>query len=234
MEDSLKKAILRYGVPEQFYFDNGAAFSSHHLARICGKLGIQLSHSRPYKPQGRGKIERLFRFVDTSFKPEAYQQIEQGKIQTLEELNQALTSWIDGYYHQRKHGSTKPNERLHSHPRQMKHIPLTELQEIFLWEEERTVDLAGCISLDGNQYEVDSELCKQKVLLRYDPFDLSRIQVWYDGQQWDDAKVLDLTRKYMRKLEPPSEIMFVENEEGQLHSLTLLNCAEKNNGKKAL
>jgi transposase InsO family protein len=72
LENSLKKAILRWGIPEQFYVDNGAVFSSFHLARICGKLGIRLCHSRPYRPTGRGKVERLFRFVDTSFKPEAY------------------------------------------------------------------------------------------------------------------------------------------------------------------
>ncbi|MBS3943566.1 MAG: transposase family protein, partial [Dethiobacter sp.] len=53
LEDSLKKAILRHGLCEQFYCDNGSAFSSAHLARICGKLGIQLSHSRPFRPAGR-------------------------------------------------------------------------------------------------------------------------------------------------------------------------------------
>ena len=57
MEDSLKKAILKHGIPEKFYCDNGAAFSSHHLARICGKLGINLSHSRPFRPQGRGNVK---------------------------------------------------------------------------------------------------------------------------------------------------------------------------------
>jgi transposase InsO family protein len=56
MEDSLKKGILKHGIPEQFYCDNGAAFSSLHLARICGKLGIRLSHSRPYRPEGRGYV----------------------------------------------------------------------------------------------------------------------------------------------------------------------------------
>ncbi|MBS3949435.1 MAG: hypothetical protein KGZ53_02040 [Peptococcaceae bacterium] len=61
--------------------------ASHHLERICGKLGIRLSHSRPFRPEGRGKIERLFRFVDTSFKHEAYLQIENGRLSTLSELN---------------------------------------------------------------------------------------------------------------------------------------------------
>ena len=59
LEDSLKKAILKHGLPEKFYVDNGAVFSSHHLAKICAKLAIQLSHSRPYRPAGRGYGELI-------------------------------------------------------------------------------------------------------------------------------------------------------------------------------
>jgi putative transposase len=111
MEDSLKKAILKHGVPSQFYCDNGSAFSSHHLVRICGKLGIQLSHSAVRRPMGRGKIERWFRFIDTSLKPEAYALIEQGRLTTLAELNAALAAWLDGYYHIREHGSIKQSPK---------------------------------------------------------------------------------------------------------------------------
>ncbi|GAB6174331.1 hypothetical protein JCM15765_38090 [Paradesulfitobacterium aromaticivorans] len=57
LEDALKKAILRHGVPEQFYCDNGSVFSSHHLVRICARLKIRLSHSRPYRPQGLGYVK---------------------------------------------------------------------------------------------------------------------------------------------------------------------------------
>jgi len=222
MEDSLKKAILKYGIPEQFYCDNGAAFSSQHLVRICGKLGIHLSHSRPYRPAGRGKIERLFRFVDTSFKPEAYQQIHDGRITNLEQLNQALASWIDGYYHERKHGSTKqpPRVRAAVSQRVPRRKTLAELNEIFLWEEIRKVDKTGCVSMDGNTYEVDLELCGERVLLRYDPFDLSRIQVWYDGKQWADATVVDLSRPYDRRVKPEA-VIFTEEADGQLSFLEL-------------
>jgi putative transposase len=222
MEDSLKKAILHYGIPEQFYCDNGAAFSSQHLVRICGKLGIHLSHSRPYRPQGRGKIERFFRFVDTSFKPEAYHLIEQGKIQTLEDLNQALVAWIDGYYHERIHGATKqtPKARAAASQRETRRKSVTELMDIFLWEESRKVDKTGCVSLLGNLYEVELELCKEKVLLRYDPFDLSHIQVWFHGTRWPDAKTIDLKRPYKRRVtpDPPSS---TEEEQKQLSFLEL-------------
>lgn len=227
LEDSLKKAILKHGIPEQFYCDNGAAFSSLHLARICGKLGIRLSHSRPFRPEGRGKIERFFRFVDTSFKPEAYQQIEQGLISTLEQLNQKFTAWLDGYYHERRHGTTKqtPKARLATGSRQVRRKTLAELTEIFLWEENRKVDKTGCVQLMGNVYEVDLELCGQTALLRYDPFDLSRIQVRHDGKRYSDAAVIDLSIKYDRRVKSTaSEVNTVAD--AQL-SFSFLELAEQ-------
>jgi len=226
MEDSLKKAILKYGIPEQFYCDNGAAFSSQHLVRICGKLGIQLSHSAVRRPQGRGKIERWFRFIDTSFKPEAYEQIEQGRLTTLSQLNAALAAWLDGYYHLREHSSTRqsPRARLAA----SEHIPRrktsAELSEVFLWEEQRMVDKTGCVSLDGNTYEVDLELCKKRVTLRYDPFDLMLIQVWYEGTRYPDATGVDLARPYDRRVQPEPNLPVVEEPD---RSVNLLELAER-------
>jgi putative transposase len=229
MEDSLKKAILKHGIPEQFYCDNGAAFSSLHLTRICGKLGIRLSHSRAFRPEGRGKIERFFRFVDTSFKPEAYQQVEQGRISTLDELNQRLISWLDGYYHERRHGATKqtPKARLIASNRPVRRKTLAELNEIFLWEENRKVDKTGCIHLMGNTYEVDTELCVKTVLLRYDPFDLSLIQVWYEGKRYANATVIDLTIMYDQRVKSP-EIKTATVPDDQLSfSFSFLELAEQ-------
>ncbi len=207
LEDSLKKAILKHGVPEQFYCDNGSVFSSHHLERICGKLGIRLSHSRPYRPEGRGKIERLFRFVDTSFKHEAYLQIENGRLSTLSELNEAFTAWCEGYYHMREHGSTHmtPLDRAKT-DRVMRRSTLMELTEVFLWEENRKVDKSSCISLHGNTYEVDPDLSSKKVTLRFDPFDLSLIQVWHEGKRFADATVLDLTRPALERVKKVEEL----------------------------
>lgn len=222
MEDSLKKAILKHGVPSQFYCDNGSAFSSHHLVRICGKLGIQLSHSTVRRPAGRGKIERWFRFIDTSFKPEAYASIEQGRLTTLAELNAALAAWIDGYYHLREHGSTgrSPRDRLAASPLSMRRKTLAELTDIFLWEETRTVDKTGCVSLNGNTYEVDLELCKKRVQLRYNPFDLTAIQVWQEGNRYADATTVDLARPYDHRVMPEPAPLVVEPE-GQVAFLEL-------------
>lgn len=201
LEDSLKKAILRHGIPETFYCDNGSAFSAQHLQRICGRLGIRLSHSKPYRPQGRGKVERLFQFVDSSFRPEVQALVNKGEEATLEELNAALRSWLDGYYHTREHGSTKqsPKERFVASSKPRKRMPLVDLNELFLWEETRKVDKTGCIRLDGNTYEVDSDLARRTVALRYDPFDLSELQVWDGEQRYANAVPVELNNKRSRK-----------------------------------
>lgn len=226
LEDSLKKAILKHGIPETFYCDNGSAFSAHHLARICGRLGIRLSHSRPYRPQGRGKVERLFQFVDSSFRPEVQALLDRGELTTLEELNAALRSWLDGYYHEREHSSTKqsPKARFEASERPRQRKPLEELNELFLWEEERSVDKTGCIQLSRNIYEVDSALAGKRISLRYDPFDLTELQVWHEGKRYVDAVPLELTRRRSRtKSEKrPEEIVHPQEE-----SLSFLELAEK-------
>jgi len=69
--------------------------------------------------------------------------------------------------------------------------------------------IVSSISLDGkgNLYEVDLDLVKRKVLLRFDPFDLSVIQAWYQGERYEDAAPIDLTRPYHRrvKLDKPQQ-----------------------------
>jgi len=96
----------------------------------------------------------------------------------------------------RKHSSTgcTPLERLAACKRVMRHPTMTELTEIFLWEESRKVDKTGCVSVFGNTYEVAGDLSGEKVTLRFDPFDLKVIQVWHASARYPDAVPLDLTR----------------------------------------
>jgi len=60
-QDVLREAIVRRGLPEALYVDNGAPYANQALERCCAVLGIRLVHSQPYRPQGRGKQERLNR-----------------------------------------------------------------------------------------------------------------------------------------------------------------------------
>ena len=56
---ALRPALASHGVPDRIYVDNGSAFVDAWLLRACAVLGVKLVHSRPGRPQGRGKIERL-------------------------------------------------------------------------------------------------------------------------------------------------------------------------------
>ena len=47
--------------------DNGACFVDETIAVTCAKLGIRITHSPPYRPEGRGKIERFFETVRGQF-----------------------------------------------------------------------------------------------------------------------------------------------------------------------
>ncbi len=47
-QDVLRAAIVRRGLPETLYVDNGAPYSNAALDRCCAVLGIRLVHSQPY------------------------------------------------------------------------------------------------------------------------------------------------------------------------------------------
>lgn len=59
----LWEAAVRYGLPERLYTDNGSDFASGDVATALQEAGIYHVFSRPYTPEGRGKVERLFRTI---------------------------------------------------------------------------------------------------------------------------------------------------------------------------
>lgn len=54
----LWKLILRWGIPEAIFLDNGSAFISKDVAIICARLDIALIFGTEGYPEGHGKIER--------------------------------------------------------------------------------------------------------------------------------------------------------------------------------
>ncbi len=201
LEDALKKAVLKFGVPVRLYCDNGAIYSGEHLQRISGELGFHLIHSRPGEPQGRGKVEKLFQYVDRSFKPEAYALIASGKLRTLDELNNYFWAWLE-VYHQKPHGTLKktPKERFEEDQTPLRRLDPLKVRQSFFWQEKRRVDRTGCIPLGGNTYEVSAALTGKQVVVRYDPYDLSVIQVFHQSQAYPDAQPLDLRQPHHRDL----------------------------------
>jgi putative transposase len=176
---ALRPALASRGIPDAAYVDNGSAFVDSWLLRACAKLGIKLIHSTPYRPQGKGKIERFWRTVGDQFLVE----ITDGRIGDLADLNRLFTAWVETVYHRGVHSETgqPPIDRWHKGAPFRLPTP-ADLAEAFLWEEHRVVTKTGCVSLFGNRYEVDPGLVGRRVELVFDPFDLTRIEVRYRGR----------------------------------------------------
>jgi hypothetical protein len=202
----LKQAILRRGYCERLYVDNGANYRSHHLALVCAKLGIALIHARPYRPQGKGKIERFFR----SLRAQLLTRLAAEDTQSLEALNRRLHVWLQSEYHHSPHrgleGQT-PLERWAQTAQEVR-FPETglDLDELFLFETTRKVQKDRTVSLNGTLYEVDAALVGERITLRYDPAaPTSRpIQVWHDSRQIQLARPVDLYANCFVKRHRPS------------------------------
>jgi len=183
LEAALHHGISARGIPRVVYLDNGSAMISKQLMRALAVLGIQLTHSKPREPAGRGKIERVFRTVREQFLIELAVPGALAKIATLAQLNELFTAWVETVYHQRVHSETGQTPLARFTAADPPVIPTpAALHEAFLWSERRLVAKTATVSLFGNTYEVDAALVGRRVELVFDPFDLSDLQVRYQGR----------------------------------------------------
>jgi putative transposase len=152
-------------------------------------LGVRLTHSTPGRPQGRGKIERLFLTVRDQFLVEITgDRGEAGRrhVASIGELNRLFTAWAETVYHRRVHSETgQPPSRRWADGWKGAPPPLPEparLHEAFLWSERHTVRKTATVSLHGNTYQVDPSLALRKVELVFDPFDLTSVEIRWQGR----------------------------------------------------
>ena len=184
--DAFEKALLKRGLPRKLYVDNGAAYRSKHLEHITASLGIALIHARPYKPQGKGKIERFFRTVRMQFLTEVDRM-------SLDELNGAFDLWIRQVYHQRVHSGTgkKPLDRFTSRMECLRASP-EDLKDHFRMIARRRVGKDRTITLDGNLFEAPVKLIGQRVDLLYHKDSPKKVEVHWQQKSYGYLTVVDL------------------------------------------
>lgn len=189
--DCFRKAILKYGIPERVYFDNGGQYRNKWMSRACAKMGIRLLYARPYSPEATGKVERFNRVVD-SFLAEA--RLE--KPQTLEQFNQLFAVWLEECYQHRPHSGLEsqisPAAAYQGDRNALKYIDPEVVAKAFLHCEERKVDKSGCISFEGRKYEVGLPFMGCKVDVIYDPADTSELTIEHEGHQPFRARQLTI------------------------------------------
>lgn len=212
LEDTLLKAILKHGVPERFYCDNAKIFQSKHLKRIGAELGFRIHHTKPYQPQGRSKIERWFRTVAEKFSPILQDQINSKDVQTLADTNKFLLAWVEERYHNRRHGTLKISpakameQAITTGAVLSRQVEPGTVRESFLWRENRQVSLLASIKIYGNQYEVDETLLGKTVEVRYNPYNLSHILVFFEGMFRCEARPYQMKNFTEKRVKERQEI----------------------------
>jgi transposase InsO family protein len=190
---ALEGALLTRGLPRKIYSDNGPAFRSHHVEHVTASLGVALIHARPYKPQGKGKIERFFRTVRADF-------LTGFKGETLLDLNHSFHIWLNDIYHQRKHSSTgqTPFARFTSKMECLRSAP-DNLKDHFRKAARRKVAKDRTISLNGQIFEAPVALIGKQVSVLFHPEQPDRAEVVFKGESYGFLVPVNLAVNYRAK-----------------------------------
>lgn len=193
----VREVVETYGIFKVLYTDNASWFkvirhnkSSHQvhsqheyesdITKACRELGIVHVTHKPYEPQGKGKIERLFRFIQERFVSELDDlQME------LWLINKKFQDWVKWYNTLHKNRTTGQTPQKRFDPTGFKPLCVTErrtLDDIFCIRETRTVDKCNEFRYQGASYRLPTNrsLAHRKVDLHIHPS--KKIRVWFQGQ----------------------------------------------------
>ena len=190
MERCMLNAFLYFGgVPKEVLTDNmktvvagreaGKVIWNTQFSDFAVEMGFLPKVCRVRKPQTKGKVERLVRYVKENFFPGR-------KFTDLEDLNRQALLWcktVDS----KPHGTTGKVPLQVLPAEELLPLPAQEIQDRYRWER-RTVTREGLVSFDGIRYgvpwqysgkEVQVRLCSGFVEIYYGEMLLVRHQVQY-------------------------------------------------------
>ena len=188
--DCLRQAIACRGLPSRLYMDNGKIYRSPQLARIAAGIGILIVHTPPYQPEGRGKIERWFGSVRQQF----LANLDPKTPLTLEQLNERLWHWIDTVYHRSEHSGlgTTPLARWQRDIERIRQLPpATDLRRLFFHRLRRLVRRDSTFLLKNHFFEAPAHLAGKQIEVRFDPLDLTELEIYWEGQPQGRARLVD-------------------------------------------
>ena len=188
--DCLRQSIAARGLPTRLYMDNAKIYRSPQLARIAASIGILIIHTPPYQPEGRGKIERFFRSVREQF----LASLDPKALLSLEQLNERWGEWLEIVYHVREHSSlhTTPLLRWQRDIEQVRQLPpATDMRRLFFHRLDRVVRRDSTFVLRNHFFEAPPHLAGQRIEVRFDPLDLTPVEVYHAGKPQGPARLVD-------------------------------------------
>jgi transposase InsO family protein len=187
----LRRALLTYGVPRKLYLDNGPCYRAEELQIACATIGCALIHTTPYYPEGKGKIERYFRTVQSDFLPWLRD------VTTLQDLNHCFDLWLQNKYNRAPHSGINGQhplqcflEAAHGHVRP---LPTSiDPVDLFCKRTTRKVDKLATFRIDSVVYQTQQHLIGTTIDARYDPDEPSRkVNVYHQGVFIEHAYPVD-------------------------------------------
>jgi len=163
-QQRLIQAFRRYGLPWRMTMDNGAPWGERgrytRFEAWLMRLGIGVSHSRPYHPQTQGKDERFHRTLKA--------ELLQGRgFRDLAEVQHLFDAWLPVYNRERPHEAlslqtpaTRYAASLRSYPEQLP--PLEYAQE----DQVRKVQGKGEFSYMGHLYVLGQAFTGSRIGIR--------------------------------------------------------------------
>lgn len=170
------ETISLYGIPFAYYTDNNPIYNptskrrkgAYYLYRVrtgevqetvsqfkrsLRELGIECIHSRPYQPQGKGKVERIFRFMQDRLLNE----MADAKVKTIAQANKYLRKWVEWYNSNHVHSTTKqiPDERFAASSIFRPLPGDIDLDQVFCLKYERTVKADNTFQHEGKTYQIE-------------------------------------------------------------------------------
>lgn len=170
VQTHLTTLFRTYGLPARMLMDNGPPWGDPHtrahtvLTAWLLRLGIQVSHGRPYHPQTQGKDERLHRTLHAEL-------LSRHTFCDLAHSQQYFDPWRETYNLERPHEALDfatpitrytPSPRLFPDPLPPIDYPASDYV--------RKVDRSGKISFRNRPCHVGKAFQGQPVGLRPDPF----------------------------------------------------------------
>lgn len=214
VQKTLNKAIKTYGLPKQIYLDNGKSYKNCQLSLICARLGIKLTHTHPYDPESKGKVERCFKTIKEGWMNSR----NWNTFKSIEDLEKDYEEYLFNDYINKEHrelGDT-PNNVWHKGIENVKWRRLEEekVEDAFMHEIKRKVSKDGVISINNELYEVDSIYRGEDVNIRYYINNLDKMWIYEKDER--KSEVRKLNKKENSKVKRENKIDYskiVNNEE---------------------
>ena len=159
----LRDAFTQHGLPNEIVSDNGTQFRTlqgeptTRYCRLLALVGVRVIFHAPNHPQSKGKLERWFGTVMSSFVPDARHLVTTNPNLTLAEFNAKFAGWLEWYNTRHAHSSLDrqaPVKVYMEHPNRVHRA----LEVIINWDawisevEDRKVNKQNIVSIEGKKY----------------------------------------------------------------------------------